>query len=117
MALFFCGLALFFALQPDSAIISESNPDILGYMTKYISQIEVVPVNDLQSAGKHGHKINKNNNKVQEYLYVVFFMANSWHIGNTTSQNPIQVKRCFNCFGAFGILIEPKNTMIGYRHV
>ena len=70
--LFFGGRALFFALQPDNAIISESNPELINLMAKYKSQVEVVSIGYRYSAGNHGQKISVNNNKAQEYLFVGF---------------------------------------------
>ncbi len=46
--------------------------ELTNIMTKYKSQVEVVSIDYRYSAGNHGHKINDNNNKVQEYLFVGF---------------------------------------------
>ena len=46
--------------------------ELTNLMAKYKSQVEVVSINYQYSAGNHGHKINNNKNKVQEYLFVGF---------------------------------------------
>ena len=46
--------------------------ELTNLMAKYKSHVEVVSIDYRYSAGNHGHKINDNNNKVQEYLFVGF---------------------------------------------
>jgi len=46
--------------------------ELTNLMAKYKSQVEVVSIDHRYSAGNQGHKINNNNNKVQEYLFVGF---------------------------------------------
>jgi len=43
--------------------------EMVSIMSKY-KKVEVVPVNYKYSFGTHGHKVGKNKNKVQEYLFV-----------------------------------------------
>lgn len=43
--------------------------EMVSIMSNY-KKVEVVPVNYKYSFGTHGHKVGKNNNKVQEYLFV-----------------------------------------------
>jgi len=46
--------------------------ELTNLMAKYKRQVEVVSIDYRYSAGNQGHKINNNNNKVREYLFVGF---------------------------------------------
>ncbi|MBF0234789.1 MAG: Dam family site-specific DNA-(adenine-N6)-methyltransferase [Desulfamplus sp.] len=49
-----------------------THEELTKLMAKYKSKVEVVAIDYRYSAGNQGHKINDNNNKVQEYLFVGF---------------------------------------------
>jgi len=61
----------------DSVIVvsysSNSQPtldEMVSIMSKYKRHVEVLQVDYRYSAGNHGHKVEDNNNKVKEYLFV-----------------------------------------------
>jgi len=49
-----------------------NHEELTNLLAKYKSQVEVVSIDHRYSAGNQGHKINNNNNKVQEYLFIGF---------------------------------------------
>lgn len=68
---------LLFKKHRDSIIIvsysSNSLPtkdEMLEILSRHKKNVDVVSVNHLYSFGNHGHKVGKNNNRVEEYLFV-----------------------------------------------
>jgi len=44
--------------------------EMIGLLSKYKTDVEVISIDYTYSIGNHGHKINDNKNKVQEYLFI-----------------------------------------------